>query len=109
MPRTSTIAQADIARTLRAFRGLGIEAEVRIYPDGMVIVCEKTPEATDPAVNNRHTGQTARTNALEEAARVADNLRCYGAAAISVADAAQKIRALKTNPPLNAGEKTHGH
>lgn len=38
MPRTSNIAQADIARTLRAFRGLGIEAEVRIYPDGMVIV-----------------------------------------------------------------------
>jgi hypothetical protein len=38
MPRASTIAQADIARTLRAFRGLGIEAEVRILPDGTVIV-----------------------------------------------------------------------
>lgn len=53
--------------------------------------------------------ENARTNALEEAAKVADDLRCYGAAAISVADAAQKIRALKTNPPLNAGEKNHGH
>ncbi len=48
MPRASTIAQADIARTLRAFRGLGIEAEVRIYPDGMVIVCEKTPHGEAP-------------------------------------------------------------
>lgn len=49
MPRPSTIAQADIARTLRAFRGLGIEAEVRIYPDGMVIVCEKSTPREQPA------------------------------------------------------------
>ena len=45
MPRASTIAQADIARTLRAFRGLGVAAEVRIYPDGMVIVCEKSKDS----------------------------------------------------------------
>jgi len=48
MPRASNIAQADIARTLRAFRGLGIEAEVRIYPDGMVIVCEKSTAPEKP-------------------------------------------------------------
>lgn len=48
MPRASTIAQADIARTLRAFRGLGVEAEVRIYPDGMIIVCEKSKDAEPP-------------------------------------------------------------
>lgn len=45
MPRASHIAQADIARTLRAFRGLGVEAEVRIYPDGMIIVCEKSTDS----------------------------------------------------------------
>ena len=49
MPRTSTIAQADIARTLRAFRGLGVEAEVRIYPDGMVVVCEKSTALEKPS------------------------------------------------------------
>lgn len=48
MSRPSNIAQADIARTLRAFRGLGVEAEVRIYPDGLVIVCEKSPPGEAP-------------------------------------------------------------
>lgn len=38
MPRAATIAQADITRTLRAFRSLGMAAEVRMLPDGTVIV-----------------------------------------------------------------------
>lgn len=38
MPRTAAIAQADISRVLRAFRSLGIEAQVRIMPDGSVII-----------------------------------------------------------------------
>ena len=38
MPRTAQIAQADISRVLRAFRSLGIEAQVRIMPDGAIII-----------------------------------------------------------------------
>ena len=49
MPRASTIAQADIARTLRAFRAMGVAAEVRIYPDGMVIVTPGGKEDEPPA------------------------------------------------------------
>ena len=60
MPRASTIAQADIARTLRAFRGLGVEAEVRIYPDGMVIVCEKTPHGQAPPKARFDNGEDIR-------------------------------------------------
>ncbi len=38
MARTAQIAQADISRVLRAFRSLGIEAQVRIMPDGTIII-----------------------------------------------------------------------
>ena len=37
-PRIAQIAQADISRVLRAFRSLGIEAQVRIMTDGTVVV-----------------------------------------------------------------------
>lgn len=60
MPRVSNIAQADIARTLRAFRGLGIDAEVRIYPDGMVIICEKGKDFERPVKAKFDNGEEIR-------------------------------------------------
>ena len=66
MPRTSTIAQADIARALRAFRRLGVEAEVRIYPDGMVIVCEKSRKASRKKMSGQVANLLTRTRRKSE-------------------------------------------
>lgn len=57
MPRTAVIAQADISRALRAFRKLGIEAEVRILPDGTVLISpvkSKMRMTDEPAVDSGH-------------------------------------------------------
>lgn len=50
MPRVAQIAQADIARVLRAFRSLGTEAEVRLMTDGSVVI---RPAALGPSIEQK--------------------------------------------------------